>query len=155
MKVIIKLVYQASRLILQLFKPMTHVVRLLLIRGNQVLLVKHVYEDQWYLPGGMVEKGETLEFAARREALEEVGAKMEDLQLFGIYTNFKDGRTEHITVFVSREFNLNGQSDHEIETASFFPLQELPEKISSGNRNRIKDYVSGTSKRYGAWKTEA
>jgi 8-oxo-dGTP pyrophosphatase MutT (NUDIX family) len=134
---------------------MIHGVRLLLIRESQVLLVKHVYQDEWFLPGGMVEKGETLEIAARREALEEVGAKIEDLQLFGIYTNFEDGRTEHITVFVSHDFNLNGQSDHEIETACFYPFRALPEKISSGNRNRIEDYASGKTKRYGNWKKEA
>jgi len=94
MNIFIKLLYQASRLILQLIKPMTNGVGLLLVRDDQVLLVNHVYENEWYLPGGLVEKGETLDAAARREAMEEVGATLTDLDLFGIYTNFKEGRKE-------------------------------------------------------------
>ncbi len=86
MNLILKFFYQVFRLILQLLKPLTHGVRALLIREGQVLLVQHVYEDEWYLPGGLVERGETLEEAIRREALEEVGAEIYDLQLFGVYT---------------------------------------------------------------------
>ena len=76
---------------------------------------------------------------------------MEDLQLFGIYTNLMEGRTDHITVFVSKEFSLNGQFDHEIESVPFFPWQALPEEISAGSKNRIEDFVIGRSKRYGSW----
>ena len=83
MNVIIKILYQASRLLMILVKPITVGVRLLMIQENQVLLVKHVYEDQWYLPGGLVEKGETQDEAVRREALEEAGATLGDLQLLG------------------------------------------------------------------------
>ena len=53
----IKVFYQVFRLILQLFNPMTHGVRALMVRDDQVLLVRHIYEDKWYLPGGLVERG--------------------------------------------------------------------------------------------------
>jgi 8-oxo-dGTP pyrophosphatase MutT (NUDIX family) len=151
MNIFIKIVYQASRIILQIFKPMTNGVRLLLIREDQVLLVKHVYEDKWYLPGGLVEKGETLEAATCREAWEEVGAQMKDLRLFGVYTNFENGRTDHIAVFISKEFSLEGTPDHEIEEVSFYPFQALPEKTSSGSRNRIEELIAGTNNGYGRW----
>lgn len=151
MNIFIKIVYQASRIILQIFKPMTNGVRLLLIQEEQVLLVKHVYEDKWYLPGGLVEKGETLEDATRREAWEEVGAQVKDLRLFGVYTNFENGRTDHITVFISEEFSLDGRPDHEIDEISFYPCQALPEKTSSGSRNRIEEYIAGTNHGYGRW----
>jgi len=151
MNIFLRIIYQASRLILQLFKPMTNGVRVLLIREDQVLMVKHVYEEEWYLPGGLVEKGETLEDAIRREVWEEVGAEMKDLQLYGVFTNFKDGSTDHITVFISREFQLNGKTDHEIEQVSLFGLQALPEKTSPGSRNRIMDYISGNNRGFGNW----
>jgi 8-oxo-dGTP pyrophosphatase MutT (NUDIX family) len=151
MTIIIRLIYQASRLILLIFKPMTHGVRLLLLREKQVLLVKHVYENKWYLPGGLVEKGETLEAAARREAWEEVGAEIKDLQLFGIYTNLENGYTDHITVFVSRNFIYNGKSDHEIESVSFFPLLALPANVSTGSRNRIEEVNAGECQGHGNW----
>ena len=151
MNVIIKILYQASRLLMILVKPITVGVRLLMIQDNQVLLVKHVYEDQWYLPGGLVEKGETQDEAVRREALEEAGATLGDLQLFGTYTNFKDGRNDHIVVFITRDFCLNGQSDHEIEALSYFPLDALPENISQGSQNRIEDFIQNCKQRYGIW----
>ena len=151
MNLIIKLAYQASRLFLLLFKPMTVGVRLLMLRGEQVLLVNHVYENTWYLPGGLVEKGETLEAAARREAFEEVGATLADIDLYGVYTNMKYGRSDHIVVFISRDFSLNGQSDHEIKALDFYPLDALPENTSSGSRNRVKDLIRNTQVRFGNW----
>jgi ADP-ribose pyrophosphatase YjhB (NUDIX family) len=151
MNLIIKLSYQASRLILMLFKPMTVGVRLLMVRDDQVLLVKPVYEDAWYLPGGLVEKGETLEAAVRREAFEETGATLVDLHLYGTYTNFKDGRNDHIIVFISRDFSLNGQSDHEIEALAFFSMESLPENTSSGSRNRIEELLGNSTSNYGYW----
>ena len=151
MNIFIKIIYQASRLIMLIFKPMTNGVRLLLVRDGQVLLVKHIYEDKWYLPGGLVEKGETLDGAVRREAFEEVGASLHDLQLFGTYTNLQQGSNDHIAVFLSQEFSLTGQSDHEIETVSFFPLDAPPEKISSGSRNRVEDFIHHERVRYGSW----
>lgn len=151
MNIFIKIIYQASRLILQIFKPTTNGVRLLLVQDGKVLLVKHVYEDKWYLPGGLVESGETLEEAVRREAMEEVGATIQDLALFGIYTNCEDGRTDHIIVFISKRFSLNGQSDHEIEAVSFYPLNALPENVSTGSKNRVDDYRYGDRKRFGIW----
>lgn len=151
MNLIIKLSYQASRLLLLLFKPMTVGVRLLMLREEQVLLVNHVYEDEWYLPGGLVEKGETLEAAARREAFEEVGATLADLQLYGVYTNMKYGRSDHIVVFISQDFSLNGQSDHEIKALSFYPLDALPQNISTGSQNRVEDLLGNTQVRFGKW----
>lgn len=151
MNFIIKLSYQASRLILILLKPMTVGVRLLMVREDQVLLVNHVYEDDWYLPGGLVEKGETLDEAIRREAMEEVGASLSDLQLYGTYTNFKEGRNDHITVFISRDFQINGKSDHEIKAMSFFPMDALPKNTSLGSKNRVEDLVKKNPVRYGIW----
>ena len=151
MKLILKFLYQVFRLILQLLKPMTHGVRVLLVKNGKVLLVQHIYEDEWYLPGGLVERGETLEEAVRREAKEEVGAVIADLRLFGVYTNFTQGWYDYISVFISEDFLLEGDSDHEIEHLSFFDLDNLPEYTSLGSKNRVRDYLTGEQKRFGNW----
>jgi ADP-ribose pyrophosphatase YjhB (NUDIX family) len=151
MNLFIKLLYQASKFILILLKPLTNGVRLLLVREDQILLVKHMYEDKWYLPGGLVERGETLDEAVRREAMEEVGASLNDLQLFGAYSNFREHRNDHVIVFISHDFSLNGISDHEIEKTAFFSFDSLPENVSEGSSNRIKEYVSNERIRFGNW----
>ena len=76
MNVITRLLHRINRLRWRITKPITVGVRLLLVRERTVLLVKHTYHRRWYLPGGGVCKGETLEDAARREAAEELGATL-------------------------------------------------------------------------------
>ena len=150
-KFLIRYIYQASRMFWLVVKPLSVGVRLLLIRDGKVLMVKHVYEKFWYLPGGAVERGESLEESARREATEEVGATINEISLFGIYTNLENGKSDHVAVFISKDFDLNGQSDDEIECFAFFPLGHLPEPISPGSGNRIREYLEGKKGIYGAW----
>ncbi len=151
MKFLIRYLYQASRMIWLLIKPVSAGVRLLMVRDGQVLLVKHVYEPLWYLPGGAVERKETLENAVRREAREETGAILYDLQLFGAYTNYEFGKSDHIIVFLSRDFELTCEGDDEIEFCQFFPLDDLPAEISPGSANRILEYLAGKINAYGDW----
>ena len=49
----------------------------LITRGPDVLLVRRAHPPRlWSLPGGLVEVGETLEVAARREVVEETGLEV-------------------------------------------------------------------------------
>ncbi|MES2906548.1 MAG: NUDIX domain-containing protein, partial [Pseudomonadota bacterium] len=52
-------------------------VRAVVLKGDDVLLVRHTYMDGWYLPGGGVDRGEALEKAAVRECFEEVGVHIQ------------------------------------------------------------------------------
>lgn len=151
MKFLIRYLYQASRMLWLVFKPVSVGVRVLMVKNGQVVLVKHVYEPYWYIPGGAVERGETLETAARREAREETGANLKDLELFGIYTNQERGKSDHIAVFLSRSFELTCEGDDEIENCELFPLDILPEKISLGSANRIQEFLNGEIGNYGDW----
>ena len=67
--------------------------RILLVeRGRQPL------KGYWSLPGGLVETGEKLEEAVRREVLEETGLHVRPTRLFGIYERIisdAQGRTEY------------------------------------------------------------
>jgi len=151
MKFLIRYIYQASRMIWLLLKPVSAGVRLLMVRDDHVLLVKHVYEPHWYLPGGAVERKETLENAVRREAQEEVGATLHNLQLFGAYTNYERGKSDHIIVFLSHDFDLTCEGDDEIEFCQFFPISTLPAEISPGSANRIREYLAGKAGLFGDW----
>lgn len=135
--------YGITRLIWRITKPITVGVRLILERDGAILLVKHTYDRHWYLPGGGVRKGETLEKAARREASEEIGAELGDLHLVGVYTNFYEYKNDHIVVFSCDDFVLTGKIDHEIEGFNFFRFDGMPDGVSPGTLRRIQEYVRG------------
>jgi 8-oxo-dGTP pyrophosphatase MutT (NUDIX family) len=122
---------------------MTVGVRLILEKDQAVLLVKHTYQVDWYLPGGGVKKGETIEGAARREAAEELGAALGDLHLFGVYTNFYEGKSDHVVVFSCDDLTLTGKTDREIASFCFFRFDELPGDVSPGSLRRIREYIGG------------
>jgi 8-oxo-dGTP pyrophosphatase MutT (NUDIX family) len=137
--------YNAGKLYWWLTRPITLGVRLLIIKDQHVLLVKHTYQPSyWFLAGGGVKRNENLMEAARREAQEEVGAKLGDLKLFGVYTNYFYHKSDHVLVFVCTDFSLSGSSDQEIAKYEFFPLDHLPDNLAAGHKRRIIEYMNNS-----------
>ena len=132
--------YQVELLWWRLTRPVTLGVRLIAVRDGTVLLVRHTYQSQWYLPGGGVKRGETLEQAVRREAAEEVAATLGDVRLLGVYTNFYEFKSDHVIVFVCDDVVVQGKYSHEIEQYGFFTFDDLPPDTSPGSRRRIAEF---------------
>jgi len=66
------------------------------IKNAKVLLIKKSrgpYEGMFDLPGGKIEKGETLEHALRREFIEEVGCEIKDLNFLSMNEYFCEYKT--------------------------------------------------------------
>ncbi len=152
MKTLLRWVYLIYRGYLFFIRPVTLGVRVMMIRNGEALLVRQTYTNGWFLPGGAVDRSETLDAAARREAHEEAGAELHDLRLVGAYTNFEEWKSDHNVVFLCTDFTLGGEPDHEIAELRFFPLGALPEGLMPGHRRRLDEYLAGTaSPQFGEW----
>jgi 8-oxo-dGTP pyrophosphatase MutT (NUDIX family) len=148
----IQLLYLAYRIYCFLLRPVTLGVRVMMIQNDQVLLVRQTYMAGWYMPGGGVERGETLDHAARREAREETGATLSNLSLAGAYTSFKGWKSDHNILFLSTDFTISGEHDNEIAEVRFFPLEALPAGLMAGHRRRLEEYQDGKQiASFGKW----
>ena len=145
-------IYLAYRIYCFFFRPVTLGVRVMMIQNDQALLVRQTYVNGWFMPGGGVERGETLDHAARREAHEETGATLNNLSLVGAYTNFKKWKSDHNILFLSTDFTMSGEHDLEIAEVRFFPLDALPANLMPGHHRRLEEYRNGKQlKAFGEW----
>ena len=128
-------------------KPSTVGVRAIILNEiNEVLLVKHTYHTEWYLPGGAVKRNETLENAIIREMEEEVGitCKTDELTYFSTYSNIYEHKKDIITVFLIRNYKQNQSSDLEIEEYKFYSINAIPSNISRGTKRRLNEFFNDT-----------
>lgn len=126
-------------------RPLTAGARVLVVDpAGQVLLVRHTYMKGWYLPGGGVDRGETMRAAAAREIWEEAGiVATGELTLFGLYANFKEFKSDHIALYVLRDFTQEVRKSAEIAEIGFFPVDALPDGTSAATRARIREWGEG------------
>ncbi len=148
----LRLLFIGYRIYCFIFRPVRTGVRVMMINDGKVWLVKQTYMPGWFMPGGGLKRGETLEQAARRESYEETGAELGDIKLMGAYTSFTDWKTDHNIVFICEDFKITGVPDQEIAEARAFPINELPEALWPGHRRRLEEYQTGaTDPQFGEW----
>lgn len=133
--------YRFLKLWWRVRRPVTIGVRVFVTRGDEVLLVRHTYREGWFLPGGGIGRGETLEEAARRECLEETGIELGELRLFGVYANFAHRVSDHVVVFSAETSASPGAHDYEIAEVRFAPLRDLPPGMFPATTRRIAEYL--------------
>ena len=127
--------------------------------AGQLLMIRRTDNDQWAIPGGQQEVGETPVQAARREVLEETGIRCEVTALVGIFSNPRyvveytsNGEVRQQFSICFRARYLGGQPTASEESAEVRwvarnELDELPIhpsmrlRIDHGFENRPKPYI--------------
>jgi 8-oxo-dGTP pyrophosphatase MutT (NUDIX family) len=128
-----------------LVRGMTLGVRAVVLDAdNKVFLVKHSYVSGWYLPGGGVDYGETMEQAMRRELKEEGDIDLTgETVLHGVFLNSHVSRRDHVAVYVVRHFRQDRlpAPNHEIIECGYFDTAALPGGTTPGTRLRIAEVL--------------
>jgi len=108
----------------------------IIIDDRRVLLVKRArapLAGEWSIPGGVLEVGEMLRDAARREALEETGLAVEPSELLGVYDRVlldDAGKTLYHYVlidFLCRRVSGELHAGSDAAEVCWFRREELPD----------------------------
>ena len=115
---------------------------------HEILLVRHTYVSGWYLPGGGVETGETMQQAAIKELNEEANIKITgELELLGIYKNAKASKRDHVALFKCTQWEQLAEFEPNLEIAEtgFFALEELPDSLTEATQRRLDEVYGDTA----------
>jgi len=112
---------------------------------DKVVLVKRKnppYKGWWALPGGIVEYGETVEEAVKREVKEETGLEVEIEKLVNVYSDpNRDPRGHFISIcFLCRRVGGTLEAATDAAEVSVFPLKEVRNlKLAFDHKKMLKD----------------
>lgn len=109
---------------------------------GRVFLVRHSYVAGWHLPGGGVERRETVLQALQKEMREEGNLITGDSpRLFHVYFNRRTSKRDHVLFYVCSNVRQSApkQRDREILEAGFFPLDALPEGVTPATLRRLDE----------------
>jgi ADP-ribose pyrophosphatase YjhB (NUDIX family) len=105
------------------------VVTLMVRETGDVLFLRMTYRKGWGLPGGLVDRGETPEFAAQREIAEELGV---DVGVPEVYRAYLSPEHQSVTFFTRVRIDEQQVASMrvdpiEIANISWFSTDAMPE----------------------------
>ena len=121
------------------------VASVVVLRGDHVLLMRNERMGAWVLPGGLVEPGESVAQAARREVREETGLDVQLVRLVGVYSRQPwRGVGHHVIVFAAHVVGGSLQPDPgEVREARFVAPEDLPDTLPTGLRLQVEAALAG------------
>lgn len=144
------LIYSLARSVLGLVlrRPVLGVVMIPIQPDGQVVLVRRRDNGLWSLPGGLVEWGEDIVTAARRELAEETGLELLRVdRLVGVYSApDRDPRLHSVCVAIalSVQGTLHIHDTLELTEIGAFSMNALPDSpLAHDHQQLLQDYRHG------------
>ncbi|HAV76247.1 MAG TPA: NUDIX hydrolase [Anaerolineae bacterium] len=118
---------------------------------GRILLTKRTDNDQWCLPGGGMDSGESAAEACEREVFEETGLSVRVKRLVGVYSHpdqlavYPDGNKAHIVVLHFEAHISGGELGLSDETSDYgyFNMEEIKNMDMLGrHKERIVDTLA-------------
>lgn len=108
---------------------------------GRIFLVRHSYIPGWHMPGGGVERYETVREALAKELREEGNLVLTaPPRLVHVYYNRRTSKRDHVVFYRCEVMQTAPRPrDHEIVECGFFPLDGLPEGTTSATRRRLAE----------------
>jgi 8-oxo-dGTP diphosphatase len=129
----------------------------LIFKGSRILMVErggNPLKGYWSLPGGLVEAGETLEAAVKREILEETGLRVTPSRMFELFERIMpdaQGRAEYHYVLLDYVCKVVGgilQAGDDVSRAEWVARKDLPSLlITEGTLDVIERAYRARGKR--------
>lgn len=122
--------------------PRITVDAIILINHDSIVLIKRKYppyKDQWAIPGGFVELGETIENAVMREAKEETGLDIDPIKILNIYSDpNRDPRGHTITVaYICKKIGGTLKADTDAKNIKIFKRKSIKNIILAFDHSKI------------------
>ncbi len=95
----------------------------------------------WALPGGFVDYGESVETAARREALEETQLAVTLIEQFAVYSDpTRDPRQHTLSLVFLATANRDPVAADDAKTAGIFHIWDIPDQLCFDHDQILQDY---------------
>lgn len=136
---------------------MQRIANLIVVKNNQVLLLKKPRRNWYVAPGGKMEEGESIYLAAIREFEEETNTHPIHPHLKGVYTMIiqeEDKVVDEWMLFTFVSFDLEGTPFEVTKEGilEWHPVEDLAHlPMAEGDRTNLQFAVSATGVQYGTF----
>ncbi|ELS01916.1 ADP-ribose pyrophosphatase [Xenococcus sp. PCC 7305] len=130
--------------------PITGTTIIPVLPDGRIVLVQRSDNKKWGLPGGIIDWGEDIPHAAKRELKEETGLDMvKILRLVGVYSApDRDPRLHSISVVIEAQVTGVPVAEDKLEVLQVkaFAPEELPRgNLCHDHDLHLNDYFNGTT----------
>ncbi len=130
--------------------PVTGTTIVPVLPDGRIVMIRRRDTGQWGLPGGVIDWGEDLPTAARRELREETGLELLQIRrLVGVYSAAdRDPRLHSISILVAADAtgDLAPEDTLEVAEVRAFERDRLPQgNLSHDHDRQLQDFLAGAT----------